>query len=48
MPITTKDYPVPAQRPMYSVLSNDKLAKTFGIVLPNWSNGLNLCLTSSN
>ncbi|MDM8567336.1 dTDP-4-dehydrorhamnose reductase [Candidatus Halobeggiatoa sp. HSG11] len=47
LPITTDDYPAPAQRPMYSVLSNDKLAKTFGIVLPNWDNGLNLCLTSS-
>ncbi|MBE9562329.1 MAG: sugar nucleotide-binding protein, partial [Proteobacteria bacterium] len=47
LPITTDGYPAPAKRPMYSVLSNDKLAKTFGIVLPNWDNGLDLCLTSS-
>ncbi|MCK5877842.1 MAG: dTDP-4-dehydrorhamnose reductase [Candidatus Marithrix sp.] len=48
LPITTDEYPAPAQRPMYSVLSNEKLAKTFGIVLPNWDNGLNLCLTSDS
>ncbi len=46
LPITTDDYPAPAKRPMYSVLSNEKLAKTFGIVLPDWDRSLDLCLTS--
>jgi dTDP-4-dehydrorhamnose reductase len=34
--ITTADYPTPAKRPAYSVLDNDKLARTFGIRLPDW------------
>jgi dTDP-4-dehydrorhamnose reductase len=35
-PITTEEYPTPARRPAYSVLSNAKLAKAFGIELPDW------------
>jgi dTDP-4-dehydrorhamnose reductase len=35
-PITTEEYPTPARRPAYSVLSNSKLAKAFGIELPDW------------
>ncbi len=35
-PITTAEYPTPARRPAYSVLSNSKLAKVFGIELPDW------------
>ena len=34
--ITTDQYPTPAKRPANSRLSNDKLAKTYGIVLPHW------------
>jgi len=36
LPITTEEYPTPAQRPAYSVLSNVLLGKTFGVVLPDW------------
>jgi dTDP-4-dehydrorhamnose reductase len=36
VPITTAEYPTPARRPPYSVLSNERLAKTFGIRLPHW------------
>lgn len=39
-PITTADYPTPAKRPAYSVLSCDKLEKTFGLRLPNWEDSL--------
>jgi dTDP-4-dehydrorhamnose reductase len=39
-PIPTADYPTPAKRPAYSVLSNDKLDKVFGIRLPDWETGL--------
>lgn len=42
--ITTAEYPTPAQRPANSVLSNEKLQKTFGIALPAWDTALSLCL----
>jgi dTDP-4-dehydrorhamnose reductase len=38
--IATREYPTPAQRPPYSVLSNALLAKTFGIELPDWRRSL--------
>ncbi len=39
-PITTAEYPTPAHRPAYSVLSNSLLAKTFGVHLPEWHTSL--------
>jgi dTDP-4-dehydrorhamnose reductase len=39
-PIATKDYPTPAQRPLYSVLSNAKLREQFGVELPQWESAL--------
>jgi dTDP-4-dehydrorhamnose reductase len=39
-PITTAEYPTPAHRPPYSVLSNSLLAKTFGVRLPEWRTSL--------
>jgi dTDP-4-dehydrorhamnose reductase len=44
LPISTADYPTPAKRPAYSVLSNAKLERTFGIRLPDWEEGLKRCL----
>ncbi len=44
LPITSRDYPTPASRPAHSVLSNKKLAKTFGVTLPVWNKALKLCL----
>lgn len=35
-PITTAEYPTPARRPEYSVLSNTHCARTFGIELADW------------
>jgi len=43
-PIATAQYPTAARRPPYSVLSNDKLRRTFGLVLPSWEEGLKLVL----
>jgi dTDP-4-dehydrorhamnose reductase len=40
IPITTAEYPTPARRPAYSVLSNSHLSKTFGIQLPDWHTSL--------
>jgi len=36
IPITAQQYPTPASRPAFSVLSNSRLARTFGIELPEW------------
>ena len=40
IPITTKDYPTPAQRPAYSTLSTTKIEKTLGIVPRPWEEAL--------
>ncbi len=39
-PITTAEYPLPAKRPAYSVLSCEKLKRTFGLQLPDWQDSL--------
>lgn len=40
LPITTAEYPTPAQRPHYSVLANQKLNKVLGNYPPHWRDGL--------
>jgi dTDP-4-dehydrorhamnose reductase len=40
----TTDFPTPAQRPLYSALSCNHFAKTFGLRLPNWEDALKLAL----
>jgi len=40
LPITTADYPTPARRPAYSVLDTARLRGDFGIVPPDWREGL--------
>jgi dTDP-4-dehydrorhamnose reductase len=42
--ITTSEYPTPAQRPMYSVLSGKKLSEQFGLAMPSWESQLRLSL----
>ena len=42
--ITTADYPTPAARPVYSVLDCSALQREFGIVLPDWREGLDRVL----
>jgi dTDP-4-dehydrorhamnose reductase len=42
-PIETKDYPLPAKRPSYSVLNKAKIKETFGIQIPHWTDGLERC-----
>jgi dTDP-4-dehydrorhamnose reductase len=43
-PITTSEYPIPATRPVNSVLSCEKLAETFGVRMPSWELALDLVL----
>jgi dTDP-4-dehydrorhamnose reductase len=43
-PIPTTDYPLPAPRPLFSLLASDKLTETFGVKLPSWEDSLALCM----
>lgn len=47
-PIASADYPTPACRPAYSVLNCDKLSRVFGLRLPDWEQGLEMCITDRN
>ena len=38
--ITTSEYPTPARRPANSVLSSERLARTLGVRIPSWRDGL--------
>lgn len=44
-PITTSEYPTPARRPTYSVLSNAKLRRVFGIQPVQWRASLRECMS---
>lgn len=44
VPIPSHEYPTPAVRPMNSVLSNDKLLRTFGLQAGSWQGNLRLCM----
>jgi dTDP-4-dehydrorhamnose reductase len=45
LPIPASDYPTPATRPSNSRMSNEKLARVFGLAAPHWRDALKLCLT---
>jgi dTDP-4-dehydrorhamnose reductase len=40
LPILTAEYPTPARRPPYSVLSNARLNRVFSVKLPDWNTQL--------
>ena len=42
--ITSIDYPTPATRPQFSVLSIDKIRKEFDLEMPDWKESLECCL----
>ena len=41
--IATADYPTPARRPANSRLDNEKLARVYGVKLPEWRQSLAVC-----
>lgn len=43
-PIPTAQYPTPAKRPLYSVLSKNKIKQNYGITIPYWRDSLAECL----
>jgi dTDP-4-dehydrorhamnose reductase len=43
-PISTSEYPLPARRPVNSVLSCEKIAEMFGVRMPPWEQALELVL----
>lgn len=45
-PCSTEDYPTPAKRPAYSVLSKEKIQKALGFTLPQWQDSLKVFLNS--
>jgi len=47
IPITTKEYPTPAARPMNSRLSTVALTERFSLKMPSWDEALSLCMDSS-
>lgn len=44
VPIATADYPLPAKRPANSVFDCGKLERAFGLRMPNWQHGVELCV----
>ena len=43
-PVPSSAYPTPAKRPLYSVLSKQKIKKSFGLQIPYWRDSLRKCL----
>ena len=43
--VPTSEYPTPAKRPLYSVLSKQKIKNAFGIEIPYWQDSLCKCMT---
>jgi dTDP-4-dehydrorhamnose reductase len=46
MPIETKDYPTPAQRPPFSLLNKSKIKQAFGLEIPHWRESLTRGITT--
>jgi dTDP-4-dehydrorhamnose reductase len=43
-PISTEQYPTPARRPGYSVLSKEKIKRVYSIIPNHWKDSLAICL----
>lgn len=45
VPVPTSEFPTPAARPRFSVLSNERVAERFGVRLPDWREQLGAALS---
>ena len=43
-PIKTEDYPLPAKRPKYSILSKKKISQEYALNIHHWKDALRACL----
>ncbi len=43
-PVETKDYPLPAPRPQYSVLNKTRIKEVYGVEVPYWRDSLEKCI----
>jgi dTDP-4-dehydrorhamnose reductase len=43
-PILTREYPLPATRPFYSVLNKSKIKEMYNITIPYWSDSVKDCI----
>lgn len=43
-PLATVDYPTPARRPLYTVMSKEKIRNTFGLQIRPWRERLEQCI----
>ncbi len=43
-PILSTEYPMPAERPKFSVLDKSKIKNTFGLQIPHWKDSLKVAL----
>ncbi|MCM1368821.1 MAG: dTDP-4-dehydrorhamnose reductase [Candidatus Amulumruptor caecigallinarius] len=44
LPVSTSEYPTPAKRPLYSVLSKRKIKSVYGLEIPYWRDSLAHCI----
>ncbi|MCF8296967.1 MAG: dTDP-4-dehydrorhamnose reductase [Saprospiraceae bacterium] len=47
-PIETKDYPLPAKRPPYSIFNKTKIKEDYKIEIPYWKDSLKVCMKKLN
>lgn len=43
-PVETHEYPLPAKRPVYSVLNKSKIKEVYGVEVPYWRDSLEKCI----
>lgn len=47
-PVTTQEYGSSTNRPLRSILSNERLNSLTGYIMPHWKEGLKTCITNIN